>query len=191
MPGQLICKVSLSLCLSCEKEFAHPDVIIGLTVLAYRYSGLRKDDFIDVIDSLTSQFVREIGPARDRESSLRHESWVFAAGGAIRGLKTTKEGHPWAPSAYVEGDDGADKEVVQLKFLSKSNQEQMDKLFSLIKAEPLVIHDYLQKSIFPKYMRSQRKKISASGQSVGGDMLVSQPIKAIPKSHNFFAQSRL
>lgn len=43
-----------------------PDVIIGLTVLAYRYSGLRKDDYVDIIDSLTSLFVREIGPTRDR-----------------------------------------------------------------------------------------------------------------------------
>jgi hypothetical protein len=76
-------------------EFAHPDVIIGLTVLAYRYSGLRRDDFTDIVDSLTSHFFQEIGPARDRESSQRHEKWVYAAGGAIRGLKTTRDGHAW------------------------------------------------------------------------------------------------
>ena len=39
-----------------SSEFAHPDVIIGLTILAYRYSGLRRDDYIDVVDALTSQF---------------------------------------------------------------------------------------------------------------------------------------
>lgn len=78
-----------------SSEFAHPDVIIGLTVLAYRYTGLRKDDFVDIIDSMTAQFYQEIGPARDRESSQRHEKWVFAAGGAIRGLKTTREGQAW------------------------------------------------------------------------------------------------
>ena len=60
-----------------------------------RYSGLRKDDFNDVVDSLTSQFSIEIGPARERESSQRHEAWVHAAGGAIRGLKTAKDGRPW------------------------------------------------------------------------------------------------
>jgi len=74
-----------------SSEFAHPDVIIGLTILAYRYSGLRRDDYIDVVDALTSQFSHEIGPARDRESNLRHERWVYAAGGAIRGLKCTKD----------------------------------------------------------------------------------------------------
>lgn len=142
----------------------------------HRYSGLRKDDFIDVVDGLTSQFVRDIGPARDRPSSLKHEQWVFAAGGAIRGIKATKNGEPWSPSAFVAAEDGSNKEVVQLKFLNKSNEEQMLKLFSLLKLEPLVIYDYLQRSIFPLHMRSQRMKIQASGQAVGGDMLVSKRV---------------
>lgn len=162
-----------------SSEFAHPDVIIGLTILAYRYSGVRHDDYVDVIDSLTAQFSREIGPARDRDSSCRHEKWVHAAGGAIRGLKTTRDGDPWDPSAFeTNGPNGSstNKEVVQLKFLQKSNVEQMDKLFALLRTEPLVIHDYLQKSIFPLYMRSQKMKISASGQAVGGNMLVGRRV---------------
>lgn len=159
-----------------SSEFAHPDVIIGLTILAYRYSGLRKDDYIDVMDSLTSKFVREIGPARDRESNLLHEKWVLASGGAIRGLKETRDGEAWDPAAYESALNNTNKEVVQLKFLQKSNQEQMDKLYSLLRTEPLVIHDYLQKMIFPTHMRSQKKKISASGQAVGGDMLVGRRV---------------
>jgi hypothetical protein len=161
-------------------EFAHPDIIIGLTILAYRYSGLRKDDFTDIIDNLTSQFTHEIGPARDRDSSQKHESWVHAAGGSIRGLKATKDGKVWAvkcdPAAAGEEDDAINKEVVQLKFLQKSNDEQMEKLFNLLQKEPLVIHDYLQKTVFATHMRSQRMKISASGQAVGGDMLVSKRV---------------
>ena len=69
-----------------------------------------------------------------------------------------------------------EKEVVQLKFLQKSNEEQMTKLFNLLTLEPSVIHYYLQKSIFPVYMRSQRLKLSASGQAVGGDMLVGKRV---------------
>ena len=42
----------------------------------------------------------------------------------------------------------------------------MDKLFKLLSKEPLVIHDYLQKTIFPLHMRSQRLKLSASGQGM-------------------------
>jgi hypothetical protein len=223
---------------SASSEFAHPDVIIGMTVLAYRYSGLRKEDFNDLIDAMTSQFQAEIGPARDRASSKRHEQWVLAAGGKIRGLKNgsgSGSGSGGAAAAaagkggasaaskqlsassadsksnasaalrFNEGDavevsvdgvyyaasivavgggsggsgsgggggggtydvvfveDGdkevgvpvsrirvvARTEVVQLKFLQKSNREQMSKLFELFMMEPRVIHYYLKKTIFP------------------------------------------
>lgn len=153
-------------------EFAHPDIIIGLTILAYRYSGLRVDDYNEITDRLTAQFSNEIGPARDRVSSLRHEKWVWAAGGKIRGLKATRDGLPWVENDNLSDEQLSEKEVVQLKFLQKSNKEQMERLFNLIKLEPSVVHHYLQNMIFPQYMRSQREKISASGQAVGGDMLV-------------------
>ena len=185
-----------------SSEFAHPDVIIGLTILAYRYTGLRKDDFIDIIDNLTSRFSQEIGPTRDRESSIRHEKWIYAAGGAIRGLKSTRDGKVWninnnmdvsasssstnassTASTTTNNNDNnnieqqkSNKEVVQLKFLQKSNKEQMDKLYELVRYEPLVIHHYLQNSVFPQFMRSQKLKISASGQAVGGDILVGKRV---------------
>jgi hypothetical protein len=68
-------------------------------------------------------------------------------------------------------DEADEKEVVQLKYLQTSNEEQMNKLYALWCSVPDVIHYYLQKFIFPTYMVSQRVKISASGQEVGGDML--------------------
>eukprot|EP00966_Prymnesium_polylepis_P272249 6289961-Prymnesium_polylepis.2 len=41
-------------------EFAHCDIIIGLTVLAYRYEGLRSVDFEkDVIGLLRTEFEKE------------------------------------------------------------------------------------------------------------------------------------
>ena len=44
-------------------EFAHPDVILGLSVLAYRYEGLREAEFReDVIALLRNDFEREVGP---------------------------------------------------------------------------------------------------------------------------------
>ena len=139
-------------------EFAHPDVTIGLTILAYRYSGLRREDFDDVADALTADFGREIGPARDRPSSRRHELWVLSAGGSIRGL------------GRGAGDDDS-KTVVQLKFLQRSNADQMDRLYGLWRREPHAIHHFLGASVMPTHMRTQRLKISASGQAVGGDML--------------------
>ncbi len=151
-----------------SSEFAHPDVIIGLTILAYRYSGMRYEDFLTLVDSLTAEFVQEIGPARDRASSRRHESWVLSAGGRIRGLANNP--------ADEGGNQGKAIEVVQLKFLLKSNADQMEKLFQLWRSEPLAIHHYLSKFIFPSYMLAQKIKLSASGQSVGGDMLVGRRV---------------
>jgi hypothetical protein len=221
-----------------SSEFAHPDVIIGMTILAYRYSGLRKEDFNDMVDTMTAQFQHEIGPAKERASARMHVQWVQAAGGSIRGVKA-KAGAAGAAAAAGGGGTvstpvrvnpnaqasialaaaagggdaataaaaamsrylptclptrislnlptlhdaamcrtggGGDKEVVQLKFLQKSNKEQMSKLLSLWRSEPRVIHHYLQKTIFPAHMRSQRKKLSASGQSVGGSMICARRV---------------
>lgn len=174
-----------------SSEFAHPDVVIGATILAYRYSGLRRADFNDLVDSLTTEYLQEIGPPRERASSRRHENWVLAAGGRIRGVKTVLKGvskDAVSKNAInkdrqgVTSKDIASKnaaleaeeeiEVVQLKYLQRSNQEQMDKLYTLLYMEPQVIHYYLNKFIFPSHMRSQRQKLSSSGQAVGGDMLV-------------------
>lgn len=43
-----------------SSEFAHPDITIGLTIMAYRYSGLRTDDFNDIVDGVTSEFAHEV-----------------------------------------------------------------------------------------------------------------------------------
>ena len=69
-----------------SSEFAHPDVIVGLTVLAYRYSGMRPSDFAIVMDSLATDFHNEIGPPEERAAFLRHALWVLHSGGTVRGL---------------------------------------------------------------------------------------------------------
>ena len=63
-----------------SSEFAHPDVIIGLTVLAYRYEGLRWTDFEDIIANLRSTLTKEMGPWHQRKSSIRVQKWIEEAG---------------------------------------------------------------------------------------------------------------
>merc|ERR1712072_160628 len=41
-----------------SSEFAHPDVKIGLTVLSYRYSGLRRKDLQRVVTQLKQDYSR-------------------------------------------------------------------------------------------------------------------------------------
>lgn len=68
-------------------EFAHPDVLIGLTILAYRYEGLRKNDLRLVMRHLKDCLDEEGGPFKDRPSCQKFENWVLCAGKAIRGSK--------------------------------------------------------------------------------------------------------
>ena len=74
-----------------SSEFAHPDIIIGLSIFAYRYQGLRRADFNQLMDSMTSDFAHEIGPADDRPTSKRYRKWISEAGGSIRGRSNPEQ----------------------------------------------------------------------------------------------------
>ena len=69
-------------------EFAHPDVAIGVTILAYRYEGLRVVDFGPALRMLRVGLDEEVGPILQRPSSLMWIQWMQAAGKKVRA--TTK-----------------------------------------------------------------------------------------------------
>lgn len=147
-----------------SSEFAHPDVIIGLTILAYRYEGLRWSDFEDIISNIRSTLTKEIGPYRLRKSSILYSNWVRDAGGSIKG-----ESDPTLQS-------NPEKEVIPLRLLKRSNEEQMKKLFGFLSNHPDTIHFYLENFIFPAYMDSKILKLSAAGQELGGEMIFKRRI---------------
>ena len=47
-------------CPSDASQFAHPDVVIGLTVLAYRYEGLRRTDFTSLLSHLKREMAAQV-----------------------------------------------------------------------------------------------------------------------------------
>ena len=181
-------------------EFAHPDVILGLSVLAYRYEGLRYEEFQeDVVGLLRNDFEREVGPYNQRKSAKLYEEWVKQAGGVIKGQQASSEPASSAPpspaqlqrmapkeralataaadaahAAAMAGDLDDENVVVPLWLLKQSNDEQMGKLYRLLRRLPGVIHWYLDQVVFPTYMKHQQVKISASGQELGGSMLFSK-----------------
>lgn len=61
-------------------EFANPEVLIALTVLAYRYERLRLRDTATVVRQLKSDLRRQPGPFEGREAFQRFEVWVRKAG---------------------------------------------------------------------------------------------------------------
>jgi hypothetical protein len=126
---------------------------------------------------------------------------VKEAGGKVRIARNyldeepEKEGKGKAKVDAMEVDDDNKPEVVPLRLLKRSNEDQMNKLYKLLYPSiyrhfyprigdfdthrnklPDVIHWYLNEFIFPAYMRHQVIKLSASGQELGGDMLFSRRI---------------
>jgi len=74
-------------CPSHASEFSHPDILIGLTVLAYRYEGCRRSDVRRVVATLQRQMRNQVGPFSARPASLLFESWAT-------------KGRKWAQSLF-------------------------------------------------------------------------------------------
>ena len=86
-----------------SSEFAHPDVAIGISILAYRYEGLRKPDFGALIQNLRHMLEAEIGPELKRPTSLLWMEWIEAAGRRVRGTKTLQRREAAKSGAGGEG----------------------------------------------------------------------------------------
>eukprot|EP00435_Cladocopium_sp_Y103_P040164 s652_g10.t2 len=56
-------------------EFAQPDVLIGFTVLAYRYEGMRLSDTVSMLHHLQMKSGRESGPWSARPTCVLFERW--------------------------------------------------------------------------------------------------------------------
>jgi thiol-disulfide isomerase/thioredoxin len=59
-----------------SSEFAHPDVVIGTTILAFRYEGLRLTDVRDVLVQMKQDFSLQTGPAEKRPASKQFRHWL-------------------------------------------------------------------------------------------------------------------
>ena len=161
-------------------EFAHPDIIIGLTVLAFRYEGVRFTDFKEILSSIRDAALKEYGPWPERKNNIRYESWVRSAGGKVRGhvdYRSMSRELIGAASEICEevaeagSASTAMPAVISLRLLKQSSREHILELYNLLRKSPDMIHWYLNEFVFPTYMRFQNTKISASGQDLGGNML--------------------
>ena len=162
--------------------FSHPDVVIGLTILAYRYEGLRRSDFRMKLQDMQEEMEDETGPYHTRQSCIQYARWIELAGGRVRGFKRTKKKSPKAgasaaPDSLIGFDDVAPADsfrydsIWPLHLLDVHDTEQVDLLYSLLARLPHIIHSYLSDYIFPEMMRFQDLRLSANGQELGGDLI--------------------
>jgi hypothetical protein len=69
---------------SVTNEFSHPDIRIALTILAYRYSGLRLSDTAPLLAHLKEKVESEFGPLGQRPTSRLFVRWVQLGGGRVK-----------------------------------------------------------------------------------------------------------
>eukprot|EP00755_Sulcionema_specki_P005608 Sspe_Gene.33212::Locus_16237_Transcript_1_1_Confidence_1.000_Length_12018::g.33212::m.33212 len=85
-----------------SSEFAHPDVVIGLTVLAYRYEGLREADFTEVLKQVQSAVEKEVGKYSQRRTNKMYERWIEAANGKLLDTFDYRKGGGTVESEFDE-----------------------------------------------------------------------------------------
>lgn len=179
-------------------EFAHPDVLIGVTILAYRYEGLRKSDFKLMLKMMKDCLEDEGGPYKDRPTYQRFEHWILTCGKAIRGSK--KRPKPGQKYLFIEqktDEDLALKARLEKRYkdsifgqifdveedliwpiqlIDGNDKEQFKVLFPLLSRLPHAVMYYLNDLIFPEVLAYQGLKLSACGQELGGDLLFGKKI---------------
>ena len=130
-------------------EFAHPDVLLGLTILAYWYEGMRVSDMSRLLMSLKVDLIEEGGPVEQRKSYVLFEGWVAAARSIAE-----RAGTPMPP-------------LLPLNLVQPRDAQQLEALHEHLGCVPGVALFYLSKLVFPLTMKVQAIKISASGQELG------------------------
>ena len=102
----------------------------------------------------------QTGVADDRPAAKLYALWVAEAGGYIE-----------CPMDPEEQRDAAKVGVVPLQLFNIMTMRQSERLFQLLRKSLLVIGHHLSTDVFPNLLRYNPKKLSASGQELGGPML--------------------
>lgn len=141
-----------------SSEFAHPDVLIGLTILSYRYEGIRVSDLVRIVSQLKQDFSRQLGPRDQRPACVMFRNWV-------------SDGLAKAEGAKV-GNGG----VLPLPLFQLRDGKQVSRLHDLVAKLADVVYYYARQHVFPSCMNFQKLKISACGHELGSNSLFAKRI---------------
>ena len=127
-------------------EFANPEVLIGLTVLALRHEGMRMSDLRSAVEHLKRSMLQESGAIVERPSRRMFDSWLAAT-------------------------EGATDSVLPLELFQIDDNTQMLRLMKRVQRHPQLIAYWLQQLVFPRVLKYQCTKLTASGHDIGGRLL--------------------
>jgi hypothetical protein len=167
-----------------KSEFSHPDVVIMLSISAYRYEGLRRQDFKELLRTIVSTVAREVGKIAERPTSLRWQQWIRLAGGKVRGIAHNhgvEEGdtrvlpNKFHPSDVCAEQPCIDEDILNsiwpLHLIDFKDRDQFEVLYKLLRKLPQVLAWYLTHIVFPVTMRFQMHRLSSCGQELGGNLV--------------------
>ncbi|CAI5729997.1 unnamed protein product [Peronospora destructor] len=142
-----------------SSEFAHPDVLIGLTILAYRYEGIRIFDLVRIVSQLKQDFSRQLGPRDQRPSCAMFREWIRTSLAALSSEKQEAFGG-----------------VLPLPLFQLRDALQVARLHLLVAKLAAVVYYYVRQHVFPSCMNFQKLKISACGHELGSNSLFAKRI---------------
>jgi len=184
-----------------SSEFAHAEVIIGLTTLAYRIEGLRRSDLRHVISTMKQAASMEQGPEHQRPSAKRFDMFVRQARALHARRRAQREKEQQEQAAIDASADASsssssaaaairrrrlrdryaaeaslDARLSKLRILplsqfSLADPLQLEGLFHLVRRLPSLLDYYLGMHLFPSCMHHHLFNLSASGQDLGNGML--------------------
>ena len=123
-------------------EYAHPEVLIGLTILSYRYEGLRPKDMEVVVTRLKQAMMQQPGNYFQRPARVLYQDWI------------TK----YELRAHKAGS--AAKKLLPLELYPLGNQEQLRLAMEALAKLPEVVTYYL-KIAFEKVLKYKPSKLQA------------------------------
>lgn len=143
-------------------------MLIGLSVLAYRYEGLRKSDLRRLVKKLKDDLQHEPGNISERPTYLLFHDWVEAGQLAIADKSASAHHHKqFETAAGNEHHSAGDLEVLPLNLFQPDEDAQMQKLLLLLSRQADTVVYYLVHFVFPDVLRHQPQKLLASGQDLG------------------------
>lgn len=147
-------------------EFAHPDVVIGLTVLAYNYEGLRGDHIKLLAKLLKDEHKRQPGKASDRPAQKLLDAWIAHACDRLRREKPAQ-----FPLEYFQVEDEDALRTLGEFLRSSSVGDIHHEEASTSPSLPSPAKYLLNQIVFPRTMKYQTLKLSACGQELGSDIV--------------------
>ena len=143
-------------------EFAHPEVQIGLSILAYRYEGMRYSDTYRIVKNLKHQLENEAGPVKERPKRVLFDKWVgLAQDQERRSQALTRQSTTTMQSV----------DVLPLDLLTIEDETQIEKVWAAMQQVPEMAMHFLNLDVFPSTTLRQKQKLSASGVDLGSDLL--------------------